>query len=346
MIWLTWRQFRVQALALLIPLVALAVALIWTEPGLAHLYSANGLNRCAMPGDCGQRTTAFLTAVQSSKYPLGYFVGGAVLYLIPAVIGAFWGAPLISRELEAGTFRLAWNQSVTRTRWTLVKLALVGLTAMAIVGLASVLVSWWAAPVDAAGGFPVGHTQLGRFSPQVFAARGLVPIGFAALTFTIGVLAGVLARKIIPAMAITLVLFAGLLYALPAFVLPHLATPVTQVAPVTPDLTRDQVLPSGEVIVADNSLSGAWIISNQTITPSGQVFIVPQSSDSAFASACANPAQAECTAWFAGQHLRRQISYQPASRFWQLQAEETGILLAISLALAGAATWKIRHYHP
>jgi hypothetical protein len=46
------------------------------------------------------------------------------------------------------------------------------------------------------------------------------------------------------------------------------------------------------------------------------------------------------TAWFAGQHLRRQISYQPASRFWQLQAEETGILLAISLALAGATTWK------
>jgi hypothetical protein len=91
---------------------------------------------------------------------------------------------------------------------------------MAIAGLASALVSWWAAPVDAAGGFPVGHTQLGRFAPQVFAARGLVPIGFAALTFTIGVLAGVLTRKIIPAIAVTLVLFAGLVYALPAFVLP------------------------------------------------------------------------------------------------------------------------------
>ncbi len=60
MIWLTWRQFRLQALTLLVPLAALAVALIWTEPGLAHLYAANGLNRCAVPGDCGQRTTAFL----------------------------------------------------------------------------------------------------------------------------------------------------------------------------------------------------------------------------------------------------------------------------------------------
>jgi len=294
----------------------------------------------------GQRTTAFLTALQASKYPLGYFVGGAALYLFPAVIGAFWGAPLIARELEAGTFRLAWNQSVTRTRWTLVKLGLVGLTAMAIAALASVLVSWWAAPVDAAGGFPVGHTQLGRFAPQVFAARGLVPIGFAALTFTIGVLAGVLTRRIIPAMAVTLVLFAGLLYALPAFVLPHLATPVTQVVPVAPDLTRDQVLPSGQVIVADNSLPGAWIISNRTITPSGQVFTVPDSSDHAFASACGDPAKATCTAWFAGQHLRREISYQPASRFWLLQAEESGILLAISLAVAGTVTWRIRRYHP
>ena len=31
-----------------------------------------------------------------------------------------------ARELEAGTFRLAWNQSVTRTRWLTVKLVLIG----------------------------------------------------------------------------------------------------------------------------------------------------------------------------------------------------------------------------
>ena len=67
MIWLTWRQFRVQALTLLTPLAALAVALIWTEPGLAHLYAAKGLNRCAVPGDCGQRTAAFLAAVHEAR---------------------------------------------------------------------------------------------------------------------------------------------------------------------------------------------------------------------------------------------------------------------------------------
>ena len=51
-----------------------------------------------------------------------YFAGGAALYLTPALIGTFWGAPLVTRELEAGTLRLAWNQSVTRTRWMAAKL--------------------------------------------------------------------------------------------------------------------------------------------------------------------------------------------------------------------------------
>ncbi len=58
MIWLTWRQFRVQALALAIPLAVLAVALIWTEPGLAHLRrlsmrmsSRRGVSSSLIPAD-------------------------------------------------------------------------------------------------------------------------------------------------------------------------------------------------------------------------------------------------------------------------------------------------------
>jgi hypothetical protein len=341
MMWLTWRQFRIQALALIIPLAALAIGLIATGPGLANLYASDGLGKCPVPGNCGHATATFLAAVRSGgEYPLVYFLSGAVLYLLPAIIGAFWGAPMIARELEAGTFRLAWNQSVTRTRWTVIKLAVAAAVAMVVAGLASVLVSWWAAPIDAAGGFPVGVTQLGRFSPQVFAVRGLVPIGFTALTFSLGVTAGVLVRKVLPAMAITLAGFAAMLYLLPAFVLPHLASPVTQTTRVTVNLAQDQMLPSGQIVIPDDSLPGAWIISNQTITASGSVFTLPD------VPACQAGTQEQCDAWFATQHLRRVVSYQPASRFWQLQGEETVILLAISAALAGVTVWKIRHYHP
>jgi ABC-type transport system involved in multi-copper enzyme maturation permease subunit len=41
---------------------------------------------------------------------------GPGLLPIPALLGMFWGAPLIARELESGTYRLAWTQSVTRRR--------------------------------------------------------------------------------------------------------------------------------------------------------------------------------------------------------------------------------------
>ena len=59
----------------------------------------------------------------------------AVVLVLPALIGLFWGAPLIARELEAGTHRLVWNQSITRTRWLAVKLGLTGLAAMVAAGL-------------------------------------------------------------------------------------------------------------------------------------------------------------------------------------------------------------------
>ena len=72
------------------------------------------------------------------------------MLVLPALIGLFWGAPLIARELEAGTHRLVWNQSVTRTRWLAVKLGLLGLAAIAAAGLGSLAVDWWSDPLDKA----------------------------------------------------------------------------------------------------------------------------------------------------------------------------------------------------
>ena len=66
----------------------------------------------------------------------------------PPLLGIFWGAPLVARELEAGTHRLVWTQSVTRTRWLAVKLGVIGLAGMAVTGLVSLMVTWWAHPLD------------------------------------------------------------------------------------------------------------------------------------------------------------------------------------------------------
>ena len=104
-------------------------------------------------GSCVSAPVAFLNRLQaSSPYPVVYLLGIGLILVAPAVIGIFWGAPLIARELETRTFTLAWNQSITRTRWLVVKLALTGLAAMAVTEALSLMYAWWADPIGKATG--------------------------------------------------------------------------------------------------------------------------------------------------------------------------------------------------
>jgi hypothetical protein len=335
MIWLTWRQFRAQAVVAAAALAAVAVTLGVTGPNLAHLHAASGLDGCRI--HCRSLATTFLAQMKSDAvYPLLYFAGGAALFLTPALIGVFWGAPLVTRELEAGTFRLAWNQSVTRTRWMAAKLGLIGLAAMATAGLLSLMITWWSAPIDQAGGFPVTLGQLSRFSPLVFDARGVAPIGYAAFAFTLGVIAGVLIRRMLPAMAIALACVAAVQLAWPSLVRPHLIPPATATSAVSVNLSDATMGHNGQLTMPVTDMPGAWIISNKTITPSGHVFVLPD------VAACQTGTQQQCDAFLAARHLRRQISYQPASRFWAFQAYETAIFAVLALALAALCVWWIR----
>jgi hypothetical protein len=339
MIWLTWRQFRAQAFTAVCALAAVALVYTLTRPQLAHLYNTSGIATCHAPSDCSALTTKFLTAVQSdSIYPALTVIGGALLYLAPAIIGAFWGAPLVTRELETGTFRLTWSQSVTRTRWLAVKLGLIGLAAMATTGVLSLILTWWSSPIDQVGGFPLAGGQLGRFSPLLFGVRNIAPLGYAAFAFALGVAIGMLARRTLPAIAITLACTVLVMLAWPDLVRPHLIAPVSTTAIVHANITAGVVTHNGEIIMPVTNLPGAWIISNQTITASGQVFVLPPT-----VKACATGSAQQCNAWFATQHLRRHITYQPASRYWTFQWYETAILLALTLALAGFCMVWVRH---
>ena len=144
-------------------------------------------------------------------YTILYFLSVLVILIAPAIIGIFWGAPLIARELETGTFRLTWNQSITRTRWLTVKLALIGVAAMAVTEAFSLLQAWWAAPIGKAVGLGGSASILarGRFGVFVFPTHGITPLGYAAFGFALGVTAGLLIRRAIPAMAVTLAIFAA-----------------------------------------------------------------------------------------------------------------------------------------
>src|SRR5271154_498897 len=130
MIWLAWRQFRVQAVVALGLLAALGVVMLVTGLHLRDLYDASGLATCKVHDDCTTVEATFLSHESFLRNLLG-----PLLLAIPVLTGIFWGAPLLARELENGTYRLAWTQSVTRTRWLATKITLVGLASIAVAGL-------------------------------------------------------------------------------------------------------------------------------------------------------------------------------------------------------------------
>jgi hypothetical protein len=338
MTWLAWRHSRTRILVAVGLLAALASALLATGSGLERLYTDSGLASCHTADGCPALVNRFMTRMRAhGLYSLLYFLGSAALILAPALFGAFWGAPLLTREIEDDTLKLAWSQSVTRTRWTLVSLVLAGGAAIAVTGLLSLVVGWWAAPIDRAGGFPVSTSRLSRFSPQIFDARGVAPLGYAAFAFALGFTVGVLVRRTVPAMAVTLAGFAIVQFAVPEWIRPHLFAPQH----LTSD-TLDTTALSGFVMNSAGNLTlpahlpGAWIVANQTITPSGAQFALPQ------VPACQTGTYQLCLDWLGDQHLRQLVTYQPADRFWEFQSVETVGYVIAALLLAWFCTWWIR----
>jgi hypothetical protein len=336
MIWLTWRQFRVQALTAAAALAAFAILLAVTGPHLASRYAASAITGCHGFG-CQTAANTFLSQLQvTSAYPIVYLLGLALILVAPAITGIFWGAPLIARELETRTFTLAWNQSITRTRWLLVKLTLTGLAAMAVTEALSLSYAWWADPIRKAIDFG-GSTSLfsgGRFSSLIFATHGITPLGYAAFAFTLGTTAGALIRRTVPAMAVTLAIFAAAQVVMPLWVRPHLIPPDRTI--VTIDSAQLDFGNLTATVVPGQP--GAWILSSGAINHAGQtVSNLPVACQAAVQGLKpASPSQCLET-----QGFREAITYEPASRYWPLQWIETGIFSALTLALAWFCFWRL-----
>jgi hypothetical protein len=336
MIRLTWLQFRIQAVTAAAVLAAFAVLFAATGPHISSLYAASGLSTCH-GGNCFNLGGSF-DAELTSYQPL-YLVSVALILFAPAVIGIFWGAPLIARELETGTSALAWNQSVTRTRWLAVKLTVVGLTAMAVTEGLSLMQAWWAAPLGRAvsHGAPAGALSQGRFTQLIFASHGLTPLGYAAFAFTLGVTAGALIRRTIPAMAVTLAIFAALQVAMPLWIRPHFAPADHAVIAESPGDEAGGATGPGGNTLTDVATSlpgqpGAWILSSAPVNAAGQPVSTTPAACSASSIENNLPDFDGC---LTSQGIREAISYQPASRYWPFQWTETAIYLALALTLAG-----------
>jgi hypothetical protein len=329
-IWLTWRQFRGQAVALYGAVAVLAVLLAATGPHLADMSRTDG--------------AGFLNDL-NGLYTGLYLVGTLSVLALPALIGMFWGAPLVARELDTGTYRLAWTMT-SRTRWLAAKLGLTGLAAVALAGLLSLAVTWWAGPIDTAiasrDGQPgPGIFVLPRLSQEVFGGRGVAPFGYAAFAFVLGVTIGLLVRRMLPAMALLLVAFIVTQVVMTTQVRPHLFSPVTTTVAITAaDLTFIGIRDNLTVAVPE---PGAWVTSQHTVNAAGQP-VRPPSWIMDCPGASSGQQNQACYARLARMGYRQAVSYQPASRFWPLQAMETGIYLALAAALTGFCAWRLRRF--
>jgi hypothetical protein len=349
MIWLTWRGFRAQAYSALGCLTVLGIALAVSGPRLAHLYAASGLDTCVAAGTCPTAQRAFAAGVQADNlYPLVYFAGLALLYLTPAVIGLFWGAPLIARELEAGTFRLVWMQSVSRVRWLGVKLGLVAGAAVLVTALLSWAITRWSGPIDRAGGLPAADEGLGlpnRLMPLVFGARDLAPVGYAAFAVVAGAATGALLRRTVPAMAVTLAALAAVQLIMPTVLREHYRAPATALVPLTLDPGRPQAIAIGDgtmTVSTPVSIPGAWIVSVRTVDPAGRAFTGPAP------QICLDPAgsPAACDDAINRLHLQQLVAYQPGDRYGAFQLYESSAFAGLALLLAGALLRSVRRLRP
>jgi hypothetical protein len=222
MMWMTWRQFRLQVIVGYGALLLIAAYLVFLGQQIHGSYN-DSLAHCAGHDTCAGLLGSFADQYGSQVDLLGY-----LLLAVPGAIGVFWGAPLITRELEAGTHRLVWNQSVTRRQWLAAKLGLVGLLSVGVVGLYSLVLTWASGPVN---------TVLNnRFEPALFGSRNIAPLGYAAFAFVLGTTLGLFIRRTVPAMGATLVVFVVLQVLMPAMVRPRYETPVRTSVPLTAQL--------------------------------------------------------------------------------------------------------------
>jgi hypothetical protein len=342
MIWLTWRQFRVQLLVVGSVVVAAAVVLAATGPDLADDYR--------------RLTDSFIQSLSYERLDtLLYRVGQVLLYAVPPVIGAFWGAPLIARELEAGTHRLVWSQSIGRRRWLAIKLGVTGLSAIAITGLLSLAVTWWSKPIDdALNAGQDSNNYLPRLFPPVFAARGLVPVGYAAFAFALGVAVGLAVRRTLVAVAITLAAVILVQVLTPTFIRPHLLAPTESYITVTADNMRGMMLSGSDDDLQVRSMEastgsvGAWKLSDQSVDKSGNaVSVLPKWVMNCGPTPPGMPAHsgqdsAACFQRLADEGYRQHVKYYAANRFWDLQWREFGLFMLLAFGLTGFSFWRIR----
>jgi hypothetical protein len=320
--WLVWRQHRQQVLAAAVALLAVALFLVPTGRQMRAAFDDLGLAGCVRAGGQPEFVSPTGGCRELGERFTGQFQGLALVSLLllflPVLAGLFWGAPLVAREVEHGTHRLVWTQGVSRLRWAAVKLGLVGGGVVLLAAAYALLVGWWIAPLNEATGY--------RFTWLFFDQQGPVLVGYALFAFALGVLAGSVTGRVLPAMAVTLGGYLALRVAVGLLARPRFLPLQRRTFPV---VTANPV--------ESNQLTGDWVVSRGVFSAQG-VKLTPGSGAQAV---CDQTAAAQCVAKY-GAGAYNQDLFQPADRYWLFQGIETAVFVVLAVLLLLVAVRLVR----
>jgi hypothetical protein len=358
MIWTTWRQHRAEAAVGALILAALAAAMVIVGSTARDRARALGLPACQAMRAC----PGALSALHNDFRLIPSVT--AALIAVPLLAGMFWAAPLVSREYEAGTHRLAWTQSVSPLRWITIKIVLIfGVLATAALAL-GLLATWTLDPLTAAFG--------GRYNSTWYAIQGIVPVACILFALAVGVAASALIRRTIPAMAVTLVAYAAT--RIPIEFIRARFAPITTRAYTIPlsALLRNPGGAPQYTDVQSNLSPSDWVQSITITDPSGHLVQPGAGNLNVLGRYCpdlkppggtpagavgGNPAQSSgpppsaaqlsaCKPAIHNLSLHEKLAYQPASHFWLIQTVESAIFLTIAALLVTAAVYAVTRRRP
>jgi phosphotransferase system glucose/maltose/N-acetylglucosamine-specific IIC component len=314
MIWVGWRQQRVETLIAAAMVAVLAAVAIPAGIHMASVYTHEGLSACVRspnPTTCGIPVSSFLFRFNGLNL---LFVWSS---LVPALAALLFAAPFVL-DLDNGTHRLYWTQSITRRRWIVTKLTLSVVALVVVTGCLVALTTWSRAPLD--------HLN-GRMSSNVYDIEGVVPLAYALFVLGVAVAIGALWRRAVPALLVAFVVYVIGRAFMDSWLRQRLLSPVkTTWLASTPGPNLNNALVIDQFASNEHGVQLGGSL-RSTSTCSGHV--------AGFLSHTSTCVQA----YPRGVHVYMTALYQPASRFWELQGVEFGIVAGIGVLLILAAAW-------
>ncbi|MER6237550.1 hypothetical protein [Streptomyces clavifer] len=294
-----------------------AVAVIGFALWSSHLIDAFEAGPCEVSGTSGRACDQRIVDFQGSMhlYSSVLMYAGLVLTALPVIVSAFVAGPVIARELESGTYRMAWTQSVTPARWLAAKLAVPTVLLVAGVTVLSAVLAW--ARTRTSSDFTVDW-----FDAQVFGTTIPVVTGYTLLGIAVGSLTGLLVHRTVAAIAVAAVTTGTVMVTLGTF---RSDLWPLRTATATFDGRLDVPLDS-------------WVVEIGRVTGGGERLPMdvcrPQDDEGAQARCLADR---DITGLFVDHH--------PASHLWPLQLVETGIVLALAALALTLAFRVLRRRH-